>query len=299
MWNCKRKLQRAAVTLCVLLTVLTAAYELQPHAVVPASGKVVPGSVPLPVLMYHSMLPPAVMHGRYIVSPELFEQDLHYLQQQGYTTVNIQDLLNYVNGKSNLPAKPIMLSFDDGYYNNYKYAYPLLKKYHMKMVLSPIGICTEQFSKADSDHERYSHVTWAELNEMLNSGLVEVQNHTYNLHHSGGGRLGASKRRSESVSAYQTMLHDDLNHMQNLMCQNTGVHMTAFVYPFGAISEASGLVIRNMGFQATLTCTEKMNYLTHDPQCLYGLNRYLRPPQQSSEQFFARKILPALKAAGG
>ena len=141
----------------------------------------------------------------------------------------------------------------------------------MKMVLSPIGICTEQFSKANSDHITYSHVTWKELNEMLSSGLVEVQNHTYNLHKSNGGRLGASKRRSESVADYQKMLLADLGHVQDLMYQNTGVRMNTFVYPFGAISEASSDVIKQLGFQATLTCSEKMNYI----RAFYELRNFI------------------------
>ena len=288
----KKKIRCAAVTLCALLAVLVAAFGFHANSVGKATAAAVrpPVGTSMPILMYHSMLPPTTMQGTYIVSPDLFEQDLQYLKKEGYTTIVMQDLINYVNGTGTLPQKPIILTFDDGYFNNYKYAYPLLKKYNMKMVLSPIGICTEQFSKANSDHITYSHVTWKELNEMLSSGLVEVQNHTYNLHKSNGGRLGASKRRSESVADYQKMLLTDLGHVQDLMYQNTGVRMNTFVYPFGAISEASSDVIKQLGFQATLTCSEKMNYITKDAECLYGLGRFLRPPKIPPAQFFAKKI---------
>ncbi|MDD3262170.1 MAG: polysaccharide deacetylase family protein [Oscillospiraceae bacterium] len=293
----QRKLRRAAATLCAAAVILAGAGCLHAaSSAVPVSAKAVqPAGISLPILMYHSMLPPSVLHGRYIVSPTLFEQDLQYLQKEGYTAVTMQDLLNAVNGEGTLPKKPVMLSFDDGYYNNYKYAFPLVKKYHMKMVLSPIGICTEQFSKADSDHLTYSHVTWKELNEMLQSGCVEVQNHTYNLHQNHHGRLGASKRRSESVADYQKMLQEDLTHNQALFYEHTGVHMNTFVYPFGAVSEAAGDVIHAVGFRATLTCTEKMNHITQDPACLYELGRFLRPPDLSPAQFFAQKILSAEK----
>lgn len=294
----RRKMRSAAITLCTLLLVLTAVFSFhimgRGAEAVPTSVK--PAGTPLPILMYHSMLPVSIRQGTYIVSPKLFEQDLQYLKKEGYTTIVMQDLIDYVNGRGSLPTKPIMLTFDDGYYNNYKYAYPLLKKYNMKIVLSPIGICTDQFSKADSDHATYSHVTWKELNEMLASGLVEVQNHTYNLHKSGGGRLGASKRRSESVTDYQKMLQADLRHDQDLIYQNTGVRMNTFVYPFGAISEAAGDVIQRMGFQATLTCSEKMNYITRSSDCIFGLGRYLRSPKLSTEQFFAKKINAASRA---
>ena len=150
----RRKARRAAATLCVLLLVLTTAFGMQKFGTradaVPTAAK--PAGVSLPILMYHSMLPASVLRGTYIVSPALFEQDLQYLKKEGYTTVVMQDLINYVNGRGSLPTKPIMLTFDDGYYNNYQYAFPLLKKYNMKMVFSPIGSCTEAYSQTDSDH---------------------------------------------------------------------------------------------------------------------------------------------------
>lgn len=294
----KSKLHFAIAALCLIAAGVLAIsgvkmlFSERARAVQVAATVKQPG-IHLPIIMYHSMLPPSVMRGKYVVAPQLFEQDLQYLQKEGYTTVNIQDLINYVNGRGNLPAKPVMLSFDDGYYNNYKYAFPLVKKYNMKMVFAPIGICSEQFSKADSDHERYSHVTWKEMKEMTQSGLVEVQNHTYNLHHNAKDRLGASKKRTESAADYQKMLLSDLKHDQELIYSNTGVLMTAFVYPFGAISEASGPVIQSMGFQATMTCREKMNHITRNPQCLYGLGRFLRTPDTSPAQLFNQKINPS------
>ena len=59
-----------------------------------------------------------------------------------------------------------------------------------------------------------------------------------------------------------------------------------FVYPFGAISDASLPILKELGFQATLTCEEKINYITKDADCLYGLGRYLRPAGMSSEEYF-------------
>lgn len=291
----KKRLLRAVSTLaavCLLLVAFSLGGGTRtPPAVQAVKETGAAGGVRLPILMYHSMLPPSVATGTYILSPALFEQDLQYLQKEKYTTVTIETLLDYVNGRGTLPAKPIMLTFDDGYYNNYKYAFPLLKKYNMKMVLSPIGICTERFSTADADHITYSHVTWSELNEMLASGLVEVQNHTYNLHKSGkGARLGSSKLRSESTADYQKMLRADLTKMQDLVFQHTGVRMTAFTYPFGAVSEAAGPVVRLMGFEATMTCNSHVNTIVQDPSCLYGLGRFLRKPGVAPAQFFRETV---------
>ena len=95
--------------------------------------------IDLPIIMYHGLLKEEKRQGQFIISPNLFEQDLRYLQENGYTTVVIADLIAYVQDGKPLPEKPVMLTFDDGYYNNYLYAFPLLKQYNCKMVLSPIG----------------------------------------------------------------------------------------------------------------------------------------------------------------
>ena len=259
----------------------------------PVSAEVQQG-LQLPIVMYHSMLKEG--KGKYIISPSTFEGDLRYLKENGYTTINMQDLLNYVNQGTDLPEKPVMLTFDDGYYNNYLYAFPLAKQYESKIVISPIGYYTDQFSKADANHATYSHVTWDQVKEMMGSGYVEFQNHTYNLHSSDGKRLGAKKLRGESLETYTSLLTQDITQMQQEMQEHTGYTPTTFVYPFGAISDAAVPIVRSLGFSATLTCESRINTITRDPECLFGLGRYLRPPGQSSEDFF-KKLAPPKERA--
>ncbi|MCI9576865.1 MAG: polysaccharide deacetylase family protein [Clostridiales bacterium] len=244
--------------------------------------------VTLPIIMYHSILKDPAMQGDYVISPELFEQDLQYLQANGYTGISMQDLLDYVNQGTPLPEKPVLLTFDDGYYNNYFYAYPLAKQYDFKMIISPVGMLTEKFSNTEDVSPYYSHITWDNIQEMLASGIVEFQNHTYNLHTNDGGRKGAKKKSGESVEQYQQMLREDVGKMQDVMKEHTGIAPTTFVYPFGAVSKEAMPVLKELGFQATLICESKMNTITQDPECLFGLGRYLRPAHISSESYFAK-----------
>lgn len=245
----------------------------------------------LPIIMYHSLLKEKNRQGKYVISPDLLESDMKYLKQHGYTPINMQDLIDYEKAGKPLPAKPVMLTFDDGYYNNYLYAFPLAKQYQFKIVISPIGYYTDKFSEKDADHANYSHITWDEINEMMNSGYVEIQNHTYNLHASGGkNRLGAQKLKSESAEQYAGMLIEDLKKMQDEMMSHTGKCPTTFTFPFGAISEEAIPVIKSLGFQATLTCSSRVNIITTNPECLYGLGRFLRPAGISTEKYFASKL---------
>ena len=84
--------------------------------------------VHLPVLMYHSILKDSARQGQYVISPSVLSADLDALQQRGYQTVTVSDLLAYVYDGVSLPEKPVMITFDDGYYNNYVYAYPLRER---------------------------------------------------------------------------------------------------------------------------------------------------------------------------
>lgn len=83
--------------------------------------------VELPVVMYHSILNDPALAGDYVLSPQQLECDLRYIKECGYTPVLMEDLISYVNiPEAKLPPKPILITFDDGYYNNYLYAYPLM-----------------------------------------------------------------------------------------------------------------------------------------------------------------------------
>lgn len=278
--------KRISLLFCLALAAAILAFIAGANPIQAADTKAAQG-VRLPIIMYHSMLKETARQGTYVISPDDFGKDLLYLQKKGYTTVLMKDVIQYVKSGTPLPPKPILLTFDDGYYNNYYYAYPLIQKYNMKMIISPIGYYTDIFSGGDADHPNYSYCTWEEINEMMRSGLVEFQNHTYNLHSNAGTRIGAQKLKSESKAQYESLLRADLGKMQQEMQQHTGYTPTTFVYPFGASSKESTAILKKIGFQASMGCRSKTNYITRDPECLYNLNRYLRSAGTKSEQFFS------------
>ena len=70
--------------------------------------------------------------------------------------------------------------------------------------------------------------------------------------------------------------------------ENIGFYPVIFTYPFGSVSHESLPVIRECGFLMTLTCREQMNYITREPDCLYGIGRYNRSGLYSTEEYMAR-----------
>ena len=239
--------------------------------------------IEVPILMYHSILRSTNTHGNYIISEAAFEAVLKYLKDNGYTTVVMQDLIDYVYKGKTLPEKPVVLTFDDGYFNNFFYAFPLLQKYNSKAVLSIIGYYTDLYTKTPDENPSYSHVTWNDVKKMMDSGLVEMQNHSYNLHTTDKGRNGSKKKKGESDAQYKAMLTEDLGKLQDCFKTNTGYTPNTFTYPFGSVSNASFDIIKEMGFKASLSCESGMNTITRDPECLYMLKRYLRTPKKSAE----------------
>lgn len=240
----------------------------------------------LPIIMYHSILESPKKSSPYIISPKLLEEDLKYIKKAGYTPVVMKDVISFVEDKGELPDKPIVLTFDDGYYNNLYYADPLLKKYDMQAVFSVVGEMTEQFSYEPDKNPNYSHVTWDDIFTMHMSGRWEIQNHSYACH-SYEKRNGVSQMNGESYDDYEDFLMADLCHLQDKLAYVTGVTPNTFTYPFGAFTEKTDKVLKKIGFKATLSCTEGVSTIKRgDPECLYKLKRHLRPPDKSSEEFF-------------
>ncbi len=244
---------------------------------------------PLPIVMYHQLTKDTNRTGMYTITVEQFERDLKFLQEQGYHTIKVEDLLAYVNNGIPLPEKPIMITFDDAYETVYSYAYPLLQQYNFCIILSVIGSVTENFSQIEDHNLRYSYLTWKEAKEMAASGHAELQSHSYDLHKREGGRVGAKKKRSESREEYQSVLYADLMRMQDAVFENTGYCPSALAYPFGEWSEESADILREVGLKAAFTCEEKINKMeTEDVDWLYRLRRFNRASGKSAESFFAR-----------
>lgn len=254
-----------------------------------ATASTTPNTVQLPILMYHHITENEKNAGKYTVLKNEFEEDLKYIENNGYTTISVAELCAFVNGEGALPEKPIMITFDDGFESFYTIAYPLLKNYNMKAVVSVIGNITEKYSAINDHNVNYSNLTWDEINELHQSGLIEIQNHSYDMHKSDAkNRKGISKLKNETTDEYKKALTADLKKLQELFSKNCGFTPTALVYPFGAHSSKKTIdIVKSCGFICTLGCEEKINKIVQsDPECLFNLGRFNRESGIKSETFF-------------
>ncbi|MCL2383524.1 MAG: polysaccharide deacetylase family protein [Oscillospiraceae bacterium] len=238
----------------------------------------------IPIIMYHSILKSRT--GKYIVSPAQLEEDLRYIKEKGYETIVMADLIAYVHEGRELPEKPIILTFDDGFYNNAHYLIPLLEKYNMRAVISVVGKYTDDFSEANDMNINYAHFRWEDIKRLIPEGVVEFQNHSYNLHRIENGQKGARRKRGESVEDYGKRLEADLLKLQRLFKENTGFTPTTFTFPYGAYSKESTEILRELGFKASLICESGVNYITRDENSLFSLKRFNRSGGTTTERFF-------------
>lgn len=133
-----------------------------------------PRTAYVPILMYHHIsVPPRnadAIRRDLSVSPENFEQQLRYLKDNGYQTIRLYDLNRHLQRGDPLPQKPVILTFDDGYRDNFDYAFPLLVKYGFT---GTFFLVTEPIDRGDE-----AHLTWAQVTVMSRMGM-DMEPHTY------------------------------------------------------------------------------------------------------------------------
>lgn len=193
---------------------------------------------PMPVLMYHHMVPEGQDCNAMTITPGKFRADLDIILAKGYTPV----LPGELAAGAPLPEKPILITFDDGYRSNYDLVYPILREYGVKACISTIVLMP--------DLPTDNFCTWEQLREMTDSGLVEVGSHSYRLHNLGedkgnyekDGTNGVERRPGESDGDFQARVLDDIQKSHDRIAAELG-SVTCFAYPFGCTDpDAKALV---------------------------------------------------------
>ncbi len=244
-------------------------------------------NVCVPIIMYHQISTHDNL-GRYVLSLNQLESDLKYIKENGFTAVNVADLIDYVSGNGKLPEKPIMLTFDDGYETGYTMVYPLMKKYNMCAVVSVIGSLTDLYTQIDDHNDRYSYLTWDEVKTLAATQEIEIQNHSYDMHYAESGkRKGIAKLKGESSDDYYNALYSDVGKMQLLLMKKANCIATAMAYPFGSYTKETTEICKRLGFKCSFTCEEKINKIyKYNADSLFDLGRYNRPSGKTSSEFF-------------
>ncbi len=186
----------------------------------------------VPILLYHHLQDlgsgASELQKTWTVAPQNFDAQMNLIAQRGFHTITMGQLVAHLKDGKSLPAKPIIVSFDDGWEEQYAVAFPILKKYHL---IGTFFVYTHPL-----DHAPY--MTWAQLQEMSAAGM-DIQPHTLTHPHLRALTPNeAMKEIAESKSILETRL---------------GRPMIAFAYPFGEYDAAIIDMLKRAGFQAAVT----------------------------------------------
>lgn len=211
--------------------------------------------IQVPILMYHS-ISDTDSTNNLLVPPDMFEEQIKWLKDNGFTAILLDDLLEAME-TGNVPKRPVVITFDDGYVDNYTDAYETLKKYNMK---ATFFIITDNVDK-DS-----GYMNSAMLKEMKDSGMA-IENHTSN-------HLELNKlSKSEQISS----IKDGQDFLRNII----GVEGQFLCYPVGRYNDTTIEVAQELGIKAAVTTEGGISSLSDG---LYQLKR-LRIFPMSLENF--------------
>lgn len=227
---------------------------------------------------------------QYSVTTAHFEEQVRYLQKNGFHFISVDQLLKAHQGKISLPEKPVLLTVDDGYENFYQNVYPFVKANKVPVVLAVVGSWLEpkpnqMVNFGDEEIARNKILTWAQLKEMSQSGYVEIASHSYNLHR---GIIGNPQGNSEPAAttrfydaktktyegdgAYAKRIYDDLKKNNDLIKAHGIPSPRVMVWPYGRYNLETVRIAKELGMPITVSLDDGPVYLK---KSLGAINRIL------------------------
>ncbi len=208
-------------------------------------------SVRIPVLVYHSVRlhikGESKLQDAYDITPQLLEQELIYLNTNGYHAVSFADVNRYFDDGTPLPNKPVILSFDDGWKNQYEHALLVLLKYNTK---ATFFIYTNPI-----DHKKAHWMSWDEVKTLDKMGM-EIGGHSRT--HPVLTKITSDAGLDKEISGSKKILESHLGHP-----------VKVFAYPFGMHNAAVDAAVKRAGYASARTVVAGV---WNDPEHRYDIH---------------------------
>ncbi len=180
----------------------------------------------LPVLMYHSIS--TNPKNNLCVSEEQFDAEMEWLYSQNYYTLSMDEFCEALSDGASIPEKSVLITFDDGYPDNYKAAWPILKKYDF----------VATFFIITGTVETSSGMTWEQLKELVQGGN-SIGSHT--VHHHDLSTLSEAQQEKE------------LGDSKKILEDNLGINVKAICFPSGKYNESTLRILPTLGYKVGVT----------------------------------------------
>ena len=186
----------------------------------------------IPILLYHDVQTDYPAEKAIsTISPQMFEEHIVTLLNNGYTPISYDDIYNASKGSFTMPEKPIVICFDDGYIGNYTHAYPILCKYGVKATIFVVAQTVGHVLPTSV------HFDWEQAKIMQKSGLVSIQSHTY------------SHEDLSKMSSFQ--LERELRFSKYLVEKNLGTKCNYVAFPYGFYNQNVQDAAKRAGYVIT------------------------------------------------
>jgi biofilm PGA synthesis lipoprotein PgaB len=238
--------------------------------------------------------------GQTVVTTGNLKAQFGWLRSQGYRVVSVQDLVEAKAGKRVLPDKAVLLTFDDGYISFYEKVFPLLKEFRYPATIALVGSWMNvppggavPYSENEAwVRERF--LSWAQVKEMVSSGLVEVASHSYDSHHGivgnprGNLQPAAVTRRYddrlkgyEDDAAYARRIGEEMQRSARDIESHLGVRPRVIAWPYGEYNRPLIVAALAAGMTVTMGLDDGRNSI-HD---LSAVKRILVAENPSLQEF--------------
>jgi len=215
----------------------------------------------LPVLMYHRVVKqaPALSKFDIYITRENLEKHLQFLRVRGIETLTFEDLT-----RRRAPRKAVILTFDDGYADNYENLFPLLQKYGMKAVVYALGNRKHRNNYWDipKGEPATPLLTDAQIRAMAASGLVEIGSHA--LNHVRMTELNPAALRKEVAQS------------REILGKLVGKPILSFAYPFGAYNEAAKQAVAEAGYRFGIAVNSPYTRFAEDLMAIRRVHMFPR-----------------------
>lgn len=241
------------------------------------------------VLCYHDVADVVDDPDGMTISTDRLVQHLSWLRAEGYRAIGVDDLLAAQRGERPLPAKAVLLTFDDGFVSFHQRVLPLLKAFGMPALLALEGSWLDAPADGlvrygDKMVPRQRFLSWEQLREIVASGLVEIASHGYGLHYGevanpqGNVQPALVSRRFdreqggyETEQAFLARIRHGLHANNELLQKRLGMKPRVMVWPFGRFNQPALNMARELGMPITMT----LEYGKNRVGDLSRINRYL------------------------
>ena len=229
-------------------------------AVILSAGLFLSRQYVVPVLMYHSITPEAHPDSMLAVSVKTFDRQMRFLKARHYNVVPLETLIDLIRQRKKIPRNTVVLTLDDGYKDNYLYAYPVLKKYGLP---ATVFIIVNEVGRPQNDR-----LGWDQILQMQGSGVINFGSHAI-------GPDPLVKAASEKELRHQ--IFDS----KMLLEKRLGRPVEVFSYPEGMFNHKIRQMVIDAGYKGAVATNPGPYYPDDD---IYALKR-LRISENASNMF--------------